>query len=148
MPLRVLAGMRALSLIRFGGHLPRWMRCPAWDQTTGADGPGGGSRMSSGPAPYGWSLDEGKTIGAVARELDLTESSLATWVKARERLRLTHVPGLICYAFASSAQSSRQCRRLAAKSSRTSREYAPCFQRARRLRSRPSGVRGPTRKES
>lgn len=26
-------------------------------------------------------LDEGKTIGAVARELDLTPSSLANWVK-------------------------------------------------------------------
>jgi transposase len=26
-------------------------------------------------------LDEGKTIGAVARELDLTASSLATWVR-------------------------------------------------------------------
>jgi transposase len=26
-------------------------------------------------------LDEGKTIGAVARELDLTASSLANWVK-------------------------------------------------------------------
>jgi len=26
-------------------------------------------------------LDEGKTVGAVARELDLTGSSLATWVK-------------------------------------------------------------------
>ncbi len=25
-------------------------------------------------------LDEGKTVGAVARELDLTPSSLATWV--------------------------------------------------------------------
>jgi transposase-like protein len=26
-------------------------------------------------------LDEGKTIGAVARELDLTASSVANWVK-------------------------------------------------------------------
>ena len=26
-------------------------------------------------------LDEGKTVGAVARELDLTASALATWVK-------------------------------------------------------------------
>ena len=26
-------------------------------------------------------MDEGKTIGAVARELDLTASSLASWVK-------------------------------------------------------------------
>ena len=26
-------------------------------------------------------LDEGKTVGAVARELDLTPSALATWVK-------------------------------------------------------------------
>ena len=28
-------------------------------------------------------LDEGKTVGAVARELDLTPSSLANWVRAR-----------------------------------------------------------------
>ena len=37
-------------------------------------------------------LDEGKTIGAVARELDLTPSSLANWVRhARADPRATTI---------------------------------------------------------
>jgi hypothetical protein len=43
----------------------------------------------------------------------------------------------------SSAISSRQRRRDSASMARVSREYTPCFHRARRLRARPVAVRGP-----
>ena len=39
-------------------------------------------------------LDEGKTIGAVARELDLTASSLANWVKYARADRTSGKTGL------------------------------------------------------
>src|SRR4030081_3892579 len=39
-------------------------------------------------------LDEGKTIGAVARELDLTPSSLANWVRHAQADRTTGRTGL------------------------------------------------------
>ena len=39
-------------------------------------------------------LDEGKTIGAVARELDLTASSLANWVKHARADRTSGKTGL------------------------------------------------------
>jgi transposase len=40
-------------------------------------------------------LDEGKTVGAVARELDLTGSSLATWVKHARAERTQGKSGLM-----------------------------------------------------
>lgn len=43
----------------------------------------------------------------------------------------------------SSARSALQRRRFSARSCRTSREYTPCLHRARWLRPKPSGVRGP-----
>ena len=39
-------------------------------------------------------MDEGKTIGAVARELDLTPSSLTTWVKHARADRTNGKTGL------------------------------------------------------
>ena len=39
-------------------------------------------------------LDEGKTVGAVARELDLTASALATWVKHARAERSAGKTGL------------------------------------------------------
>ena len=39
-------------------------------------------------------LDEGKTIGAVARELDLTPSSLANWVRHAQADRMKGKTGL------------------------------------------------------
>jgi hypothetical protein len=56
-------------------------------------------------------------------------------IEAREPTRLSIVEP--------SADSSRDCRRLSRSNTLVSWEYAPCFQRARRLRSRPSGVLGP-----
>jgi transposase len=40
-------------------------------------------------------LDEGKTVGAVARELDLTASALATWVKHTRAERTQGKSGLM-----------------------------------------------------
>jgi transposase len=40
-------------------------------------------------------LDEGKSVGAVARELDLTGSSLATWVKHARAERTKGKSGLM-----------------------------------------------------
>ena len=40
-------------------------------------------------------LDEGKTVGAVARELDLTASALATWVKHTRAERTKGQSGLM-----------------------------------------------------
>lgn len=40
-------------------------------------------------------LDEGKTIGAVARELDLTASALANWVKDARAQRTQGKSGLM-----------------------------------------------------
>jgi len=40
-------------------------------------------------------LDEGKTIGAVARELDLTASALAHWVKQARAERTQGKSGLV-----------------------------------------------------
>ena len=39
-------------------------------------------------------IDEGKTVGAVARELDLTPSALATWVKQARADRTKGKTGL------------------------------------------------------
>ena len=40
-------------------------------------------------------LDEGKTVGAVARELDLTASALGTWVKHTRAERTKGKSGLM-----------------------------------------------------
>ena len=40
-------------------------------------------------------LDEGKTVGAVAREMDLTASALSLWVKQAEAERTKGKSGLI-----------------------------------------------------
>ena len=42
-----------------------------------SDGRAGGSLTAAGS---GWWLDEGKTVGSVARDLDLTEAALREWV--------------------------------------------------------------------
>ena len=42
---------------------------------------GGYSRKSSGRGAVRLVLDEGKTVGSGARDLDLTPSALANWVK-------------------------------------------------------------------
>lgn len=50
-------------------------------------------------------LDEGKSIGAVARELDLTPSALGGWV-ARARAEAVHLRGRITYHHAQSTARS------------------------------------------
>ena len=59
----------------------RWIRWPEWDQSRQGDERDDSSLRSSWSARSGWCLDEGKTIGAVARELDLTPSALGNWVR-------------------------------------------------------------------
>ena len=77
---------RSLGLIRFRGHLPKG----GYDVQT--DG-----RHIQAPAPrrrfdddfkaqaVRLVLDEGKSVGSVARDLDLTESALREWVESRAR---------------------------------------------------------------
>ena len=72
--------MTILRLIRFGGHLPKG----------GYDVLNGGNEKPAGPsAVYDefkaqavrLVLDEGKSVGAVARDLNLTASALRQWVQ-------------------------------------------------------------------
>ena len=58
----------------------RWIRCPEWQQPH-VGGHAGNSVTSSGLGRSGWCWKRGKTVGAVARELDLTESALRQWVE-------------------------------------------------------------------
>ena len=65
-----------MGLIRFRGHFPKG----GYDVQNGIkqdaeDEPGDSSRTSSGPARFGWCWTRARSIGAVARELDLTPSS-------------------------------------------------------------------------
>ena len=46
-----------------------------------AGGHGDSSRMSSKRGPSGWSSTKARPSGAVARELDLTESAFRAWVE-------------------------------------------------------------------
>ena len=62
-------------------------------------------------------LDEGKTVGAVARELDLTASSLANWVKHARADRTKGRTGLTTEERAELAQLRKENREL-----RTERE--------------------------
>src|SRR5213594_3376536 len=62
-------------------------------------------------------LDEGKTIGAVARELDLTPSSLANWVKHARADRTKGKTGLTTEERAELASLRKENREL-----RTERE--------------------------
>ena len=63
----------------------RWIRCPEWRSSRAAGEPAGSSLTSSRTGAVRLVLDEGKTVGAVARELDLTASALGLWVRARAR---------------------------------------------------------------
>ena len=82
-----------MSLIRFGGHLPKGeydvhdgghqgQADPA--QLHGRVQDGGGRLV----------LDEGKTVAAAARDLDLTESSLRNWVEQARADRTKGKTGL------------------------------------------------------
>ena len=62
-------------------------------------------------------LDEGKTVGAVARDLDLTPSSLANWVKQAQADRTKGRTGLTTDERAELAQLRKDNREL-----RTERE--------------------------
>ncbi len=59
----------------------RWIRCPEWDQRREGDARDDSSLRSSWSARSGWCWMRAKRSGAVARELDLTPSALAQWVK-------------------------------------------------------------------
>ena len=81
-------GQRRVALQRRVGLDPvswtlseRWRRCPKWDHAQREDAHAGSSVRSSGIGAVRLVLDEGKTVGAVACELDLTPSALAQWVK-------------------------------------------------------------------
>jgi transposase len=60
-----------------------------------AGGLAGDSRMSSRKGAVRLVLDEGKTVGAVARELDLTVSALGIWVKHARAERTKGKSGLM-----------------------------------------------------
>jgi transposase len=57
-------------------------------------------------------LDEGKTVGAVARELDLTPSSLANWVRQARADRSQGKTGLTIEERAELAQLRKDVREL------------------------------------
>ena len=57
-------------------------------------------------------LDEGKTVGAVARELDLTPSSLATWVRQARADRTQGKTGLTTEERAELARLRKENREL------------------------------------
>lgn len=57
-------------------------------------------------------LDEGKTIGAVARELDLTPSALGTWVKHARADRTKGKSGLTAEERAELARLRKEVREL------------------------------------
>ena len=57
-------------------------------------------------------MDEGKTIGAVARELDLTASSLANWVRHARADRTKGRTGLTTEERAELAQLRKENREL------------------------------------
>ena len=65
-------------------------------QTGNQNDPGAASLRSSRPARCAWSLvlDEGKPVGAAARDLDLTESSLRNWVEQARADRTQGKTGL------------------------------------------------------
>jgi transposase len=52
-------------------------------------------------------LDEGKSVGAVARDLDLTETTLRAWVQRARANRTRAVPG----SRQASVRSSRSCKK-------------------------------------
>jgi len=83
-----------LGLIRFRGHLPRGgYDVPHVQSEAGTlrrrqftdEFKAGAVRLV---------LDEGKTVGAVARELDLTQSALADWVRKAQAERTQGRSGL------------------------------------------------------
>jgi transposase-like protein len=60
--------------------------------------------LLSGLDPIRWTLDEGKTVAAAARDLGLTESSLRNWV---EQARADRTKGKTGLTTAERARSSR-----------------------------------------
>ena len=80
----------ALALIRFRGHLPKGGYDVQNAIQTSADA--GARRQFTDEFKAGavrLVIDEGKSVGEVARELDLTESALRMWVE-RARADRTH----------------------------------------------------------
>ena len=74
-----------MGLIRFGGHLPY----EGYDvQTDGRHSKAARADEFKASAVR-LVLDEGKSVGAAARDLDLTETALREWVK-RARADRTH----------------------------------------------------------
>jgi len=92
---RAAGGVRAaldpIAWIPFEG----WIRWDAWDQAGVAGEPGGSSVTSSWPVPSGSCWMRAKTVGAVARELDLTPSSLGNWVRHARAERTKGKSGLM-----------------------------------------------------
>ena len=74
-----------VGLIRFRGHLPKGgYDVPTWRHTQ-APAPRRQFTDEFKAEAVRLVLDEGKTVGSVARDLDLTESALREWVEARAR---------------------------------------------------------------
>ena len=63
----------------------RWIRCPEWPETSKSRRPRRQFDDDFKAQAVRLVLDEGKTVGAVARDLDLTETALREWVQARAR---------------------------------------------------------------
>ena len=70
----------------------RWVRCPQW-QNHAVDGLVGDSRMNSSSKAVRLVVDEGKSVTAVARELDLVASA-CNWVKQAQADRSKGRTGL------------------------------------------------------
>ena len=90
-----------MALLKKNGLDPVWwtrsegrIRCPEWDQAKRGGEHGDGSQTSSWPAPSGSCWMRARRFGAVSRDLDLTPSSLANWVRHAQADRTKGRTGL------------------------------------------------------
>jgi transposase len=73
----------------------RRIRCPTCPEAAVAGARAGSSRTSFKEGAVRLVLDEGKTVGAAARELDLTPSALGGWVRQARADRTKGKSGLM-----------------------------------------------------
>ena len=100
-------------MIRFGGHLSeRWIRCPDRWQTHRSRRPRRRFDDDFKAQAVRLVLDEGKTVGAVARDLDLTETALREWVKRARADRTKGRTGLTTAEREELAQLRKENRQL------------------------------------
>ncbi|HET9264660.1 MAG TPA: transposase, partial [Vicinamibacterales bacterium] len=91
---RVLSDAGDVRLIRFGGHVPKGgYDVPHVPKQWGPPRRQFSEEFKEGAVRL--VLDEGKTVGAVARELDLTPSALGGWVRQARAERTKGKSGLM-----------------------------------------------------